>query len=198
MSVIIDKLMGNAFERIKMRDLELEKIRLKTRNDIIVKKISTLERQKAKLFNEAVTSSPLMIKVRAHEIKRISSEVEQQYNFFMKNSKMSIVIINLISLKKYEKELKQSKLWSKLIHMDPDTLIEVMGKINLVGKDFEGIVDSINQSLESGLDEYKSSEEDESVKQIIDAITSVQKGVLPLEEAQKAISFDKTLEDKEV
>jgi hypothetical protein len=89
-------------------------------------------------------------------------------------------------------------LWSKLIHMDPDTLIEVMGKINLVGKDFEGIVDSINQSLESGLDEYKSSEEDESVKQIIDAITSVQKGVLPLEEAQKAISFDKTLEDKEV
>ena len=198
MSVIIDKLMGNAFERIKIRDLELEKIRLKTRNDIIVKKISNLERQKAKLFNEAVASSPLMIKVRADEIKRISSEVEQQYNFFMKNSKMSIVIINLISLKKYEKELKQSKLWSKLIHMDPDTLIEVMGKINLVGKDFEGIVDSINQSLESGLDEYKSSEEDESVKQIIDAITSVQKGVLPLEEAQKAISFDKTLEDKEV
>lgn len=56
----------------------------------------------------------------------------------------------------------------------------------------------VNDTLESGLDEYKGSEEDESVKQIIDAITSVQKGVLPIEDAQKAISFDKSLEDKEV
>jgi hypothetical protein len=58
-------------------------------------------------------------------------------------------------------------------------------------------VDLVNDTLESGLEDYKTGEEDESVQQIVDAITSVQKGVLPLEEAQKAISFDKTLEGKE-
>jgi len=194
---MVDTLFGTPFERMKVKDLELEKIRLKTRTDTIIKTISKVEKEKSKLFNTAVGASPLMIKVHAHEIKRLSLEVEQQYNFFMRYTKMSVAITNLLLLKKYEKELKQSKLWTKLVHMDSEALIEIMGKINLVGKNFEGIVDLINDTLESGLDEYKISEEDDSVKQIIDAITSVQKGVLPIEEAQKAISFDKTLEEKE-
>ena len=139
-----------------------------------------------------------MIKVHAHEIKRISLEVEQQYNFFMRYSKMSVAITNLLLLKKYEKELRQSDLWAETYLDGFEKLIDVMGHINLIGKNFEGIVDLVNDTLESGLDEYKGSEEDESVKQIIDAITSVQKGVLPIEDAQKAISFDKSLEDKEV
>jgi len=194
---IVDAVLGTPFERIKTRDLELEKIHLKTKMDTLTKTISKLEKEKAQLFKTAVSSSPLMIKVHAHEIKRLSLEVEQQYNFFMRYSKMSVAITNLLLLKKYEKELRQSKLWTKLVHMDSENLIDVMGKINLVGKNFEGIVDLVNDSLESGLDEYKISEEDDSVKQIIDAITSVQKGVLPVEEAQKAISFDKALEDRE-
>ncbi|MFA4876944.1 MAG: hypothetical protein WC586_05990 [Methanoregula sp.] len=194
---IIDKIIGTPFERMDTRTLELEKIRLKTRRDTTVKAISKLEKEKTKLFNTAVGASPLMIKVHAHEIKRLSLEVEQQYNFFMRYTKMSVAITNLLLLKKYEKELRQSKLWTKLVHMDPDQLIDVMGKINLVGKNFEGIVDLVNDTLESGLDEYKVGEEDDSVQQIVDAITSVQKGVLPIDEAQKAISFDKTLEDRE-
>jgi hypothetical protein len=198
MSKIVDAIIGTPFDRLEPRKLELEKIRLKTKMDTITKTISKLEREKARLFNAAVTSSPLMIKVHAHEIKRLSLEVEQQYNFFMRYSKMSVAITNLLLLKKYEKELRQSKLWTKLVRMDTDRLVDVMGRIDLVGKNFENIVDTVNNTLESGMDEYKSSEEDESVKQIIDAITSVQKGVLPLEEAQKAISFDKSLEDKEV
>ncbi|MGA2104248.1 MAG: hypothetical protein ABSG06_02540 [Methanoregula sp.] len=195
---IVDAVFGTPFERIKSKDLELEKIRLKTKMDTSTKTISKLEKEKARLFNTAVSASPLMIKVHAHEIKRISLEVEQQYNFFMRYSKMSVAITNLLLLKKYEKELRQSDLWTKLISMDSEKLIDVMGHINLIGKNFEGIVDLVNDTLESGLDEYKGSEEDESVKQIIDAITSVQKGVLPIEDAQKAISFDKSLEDKEV
>jgi hypothetical protein len=195
---IVDAIIGTPFERLEPKKLELEKIRLKTKMDTITKTIGKLEREKARLFNAAVTSSPLMIKVHAHEIKRLSLEVEQQYNFFMRYSKMMVAITNLLLLKKYEKELKQNKLWTKLVRMDPDRLVDVMGRINLVGKNFEGIVDLVNDTLESGMDEYKSAEEDESVRQIIDAITSVQKGVLPIEEAQKAISFDKTLEDKEV
>lgn len=194
---IVDKLIGTPFERLDSRTLELEKIRLKTRRDNSIKAISKLEKEKSKLFNTAVGASPLMIKVHAHEIKRLSLEVEQQYNFFMRNTKMSVAITNLILLKKYEKELRQSKLWTKLVHMDSEALIDIMGKINLSGKNFEGIVDLVNDTLESGLDEYKTSEEDDSVQQIVDAITSVQKGVLPIEEAQKAISFDKTLEEKE-
>jgi hypothetical protein len=195
---IVDAIIGTPFERLEPKKLELEKIRLKTKMDTITKTISKLEREKSRLFNAAVTSSPLMIKVHAHEIKRLSLEVEQQYNFFMRYSKMMVAITNLLLLKKYEKELKQNKLWTKLVRMDPDRLVDVMGRINLVGKNFEGIVDLVNDTLESGMDEYKSSEEDESVRQIIDAITSVQKGVLPVEEGQKAISFDKSLEDKEV
>ena len=194
---IVDKVLGTPFERLEPAKLELEKIRLKTQMDTIIKRITKLEKEKSKLFNAAVGSSPLMVKVHAHEIKRISLEVEQQYNFFMRYTKMSVAITNLLLLKKYEKELKHSKLWAKLIHMDSDSLIEAMGKINLSGKNFEGIVDLVNDTLESGLEDYKTGEEDESVQQIVDAITSVQKGVLPLEEAQKAISFDKTLEGKE-
>jgi hypothetical protein len=195
---VVDAVLGTPFERIKMRDLELDKIRLKTKMDTITRTIKKVEKEKAQLFNTAVAASPLMIKVHAHEIKRLSLEVEQQYNFFMKYSKMSVAITNLLLLKKYEKELKQKNLWTKLVHMDPENLAEVMGKIDIVGKDFDEIVDLINGTLESGLENYKTSEEDDSVQQIIDAITSVQKGVLPIEEAQKAISFDKTLEDKEV
>jgi len=194
---IVDKLLGTPFERMDTKSLELEKIRLKTRRDTIVKTISKLEKEKSKLFNTAVGASPLMIKVHAHEIKRLSLEVEQQYNFFMRYTKMLVAITNLILLKKYEKELRQSKLWTKLVHMDSEVLIDVMGRINLVGKNFEGIVDLVNDTLESGMDEYKIGEEDDSVQQIVDAITSVQKGVLPIEEAQKAISFEKSLENKE-
>jgi hypothetical protein len=170
---------------------------LKTRRDTVVKSIAKLEKEKSKLFNTAVGASPLMIKVHAHEIKRLSLEVEQQYNFFMRYTKMSVAITNLLLLKKYEKELRHSKLWTKLVHMDSEALIDIMGKINLRGKNFEGIVDLVNDTLESGLDEYKAGEEDDSVQQIVDAITSVQKGVLPIDEAQKAISFDKTLEARE-
>jgi len=194
---IVDKLIGTPFERLDTRTLELEKIRLKTRRDTTIKAISKLEKEKSKLFNTAVGASPLMIKVHAHEIKRLSLEVEQQYNFFMRYTKMSVAITNLLLLKKYEKELRQSNLWTKLVHMDSDALIDVMGKINLVGRNFEGIVDVVNDTLESGMDEYRTGEEDDSVQQIVDAITSVQKGVLPIDEAQKAISFDKTLEDRE-
>jgi len=194
---IVDKLIGTPFERLDTRTLELEKIRLKTRRDTTIKAISKLEKEKSKLFNTAVGASPLMIKVHAHEIKRLSLEVEQQYNFFMRYTKMSVAITNLLLLKKYEKELRQSNLWTKLVHMDSDALIDVMGRINLVGRNFEGIVDVVNDTLESGMDEYRTGEEDDSVQQIVDAITSVQKGVLPIDEAQKAISFDKTLEDRE-
>ena len=55
---IVDAVFGTPFERIKSKDLELEKIRLKTKMDTSTKTISKLEKEKARLFNTAVSAAP--------------------------------------------------------------------------------------------------------------------------------------------
>ena len=187
----------NPVDKIKVRELQGEEIRLKNQIERARKEINKLEKEKKVRFQEGVGADLLKKKMLAQEIKQLDMEVKLKTQKFMAMHKQFMFISNLIVIKQFEKELKNTPFWDKITHIPPEQFESALINVNLSGKAFENVLDSLNQVFEMEIADFQMPE-DEAEKQLLDTWSQIEAGTMDLEEGEDMLSIDKDLEGREV
>jgi len=188
----------NAIEKLSLRELQAEEIRLRNRLERLKRDINTIERKKKQLFQEGIGADKLKKKMLAQEIKSLDLEEKLKLKDFTTAQRQYTLVKNLIIVKKYEKELRKVGLWEKLSNVEPEQLEKALIKISLDGKEFDEMVEGLNRVFEMEVAEFEETE-DQTERELMEAWSQVESGEAEAEEvAEKVFSLDKKLEEDEV
>jgi hypothetical protein len=188
----------NTLEKLSLRELQAEQIRLKNRLDRLKKELNQIEKKKKQLFQEGIGADKLKKKMLAQEIKSLDLEQKLKLKDFTMAQKQYTLVNNMIIIKKYEKELRKTGLWEKLSSVEPEQLEQALIKVNLDGKEFDEMVEGLNKVFEMEVAEFEETE-DETEKELMQAWGQVEAGEADVEEvADKVVSLDKKLEDEDL
>ena len=188
----------NTIEKLSLRELQAEEIRLRNRLERLKKDINGIEKKKKQLFQEGIGADKLKKKMLAQEIKSLDMEQKLKLKDFTTAQKQYTLVKNLIIVKKYEKELRKVGIWQKLANVEPEQLEQALIKINLDGKEFDEMVESLNRVFEMEIAEFEASE-DETEKELMKAWSQVEAGEADVEDvAEKVVSIDRRLEEEEL
>jgi hypothetical protein len=192
---LIDFITGNSVDRLNVRELKEEEMRLQNHIELARKDILKLEKQKKDLFKQGVGADLIKKKMLAQQIKHLDVQAQMKIKQFMTMHKQYMFVSNLVVVKKYEKELKQNKIWSKITSIEPSKFESALIKVNLKGKSFEEVLNNLNNVFEMSLSESSlEASTDETEKQLLEAWSGVETGAINVDEAQKLVSTEKHLE----
>jgi hypothetical protein len=195
---ILEKIFGTPVERLNLKDLQTEEMRLQNHIEIGRKDIQKLDKKKKDLFKQGVGADLIKKKLLSQEIKHCDTQSQMKIKQFMIMHKQYMFVSNLIIMKKFEKELKQTPLWKKITNIEPTQFENSLIHVNLKGKNFEEILNNLNNVFEMGLSDSEIEESsDETEKQLMDAWSGVETGAIDVEDAQKMVSTEKQLEKNE-
>ena len=190
---VFDKLRGNPIEKMKIDDLREEEIRLKNQIERIRKDIHHLEKEKKKKFQEGIGGDLIKKKMLAQEIKQIDMEGKLKMRTFTILHKQYTLLSNLLVIKKYEKQLKNTPIWEKMMKVKPEQLESTLIKVNLHGKTFDELLDDLNRVFEMEVAEYEE-KEDEVERKIMDLWKEVESGAKTMEEVEKELKTEEEME----
>ncbi|MBC7094468.1 chromosome assembly protein [Thermococcus sp.] len=191
---ILDRFRKNPVEKLSLRELQEEEIRLRNRLERMKKDINNIERRKKQLFQEGVGADVLKKKMLAQEIKSLDLEEKLKLRDFTTAQRQYTLVKNLIIVKKYEKELRKVGIWDKLANIAPEHLETALVKINLDGKEFDEMVNSLNRVFEMEVAEFEATE-DQTEKELLEAWSMVEAGEA---DPEKAFEKIKEKESKEL
>ena len=195
---ILEKFFGTPVDRLKLKDLQTEEMRLQNHIEIGRKEIQKLDKKKKDLFKQGVGADLIKKKMLSQEIKHCDTQSQMKIKQFMIMHKQYMFVSNLVIMKKFEKELKQTPLWKKITNIEPTQFENALIHVNLKGKNFEEILGNLNNVFEMGLSDSELEEStDETEKQLMDAWSGVETGAIEVEDAQKMVSTEKQLEKNE-
>ncbi len=195
---ILEKIFGTPVERLKLKDLQTEEMRLQNHIEIGRKEIQKLDKKKKDIFKQGVGADLIKKKMLSQEIKHLDTQSQMKIKQFMIMHKQYMFVSNLVIMKKFEKELKQTPLWKKITNIEPAQFENSLIHVNLKGKNFEEILNNLNNVFEMGLSDSELEESsDETEKQLMDAWSGVETGAIEVEDAQKMVSTEKQLEKNE-
>jgi len=196
---LIDFIRGNSVDRLNVRELKEEEMRLQNHIELARKDILKIEKQKKDLFKQGIGADLIKKKMLAQQLKHLDMQAQMKVKGFMTMHKQYMFISNLVVIKQYEKELKQNKIWTKITNIDPSKFENALINVNLKGKSFEDVLNNLNNVFEMSLtDSSLEQSTDETEKQLLDAWSGVETGAINVEEAQKLVSMEKQLEKKDI
>jgi len=180
------------------RELKSEQMRLQNHIELARKEIQKIEKQKKDLFKQGVGADLIKKKMLAQQLKHCDMQAQLQMKQFMTMHKQYMFISNLVVVKQYEKELKQSPIWAKITNIEPSKFENALINVNLQGKSFEDVLNNLNGVFEMSLSDADLEQStDDTEKQLLDAWSGVETGAINVEDAQKLVSMDKQLESKD-
>jgi hypothetical protein len=179
----------NPIEKLTIRDLEGENIRLKSKLDRVKKEVKTLDKKKKQLFKNGIGSDALAKKILAQEIKSVEMGMKLKYKSFQTYQKQFTFANNLLIVKKYEKELKNIGMWSKINNIQPEVLEMKLSDIILDGKEFDNTVEGLNNVFELRIDEFED-EVDGADKKLFDAWRQVEDGSVDADEIASNLNLE--------
>ena len=179
---ILDRFRKNPIEKLSLRELQEEEIRLRNRLERTKKEINNIERKKKQLFQEGVGADVLKKKMLAQEIKSLDLEEKLKLKDFTTAQRQYTLVKNLIIVKRYEKELRKVGIWEKLTKVEPEHLESVLVKVNLDGKEFDEMVNNLNRVFEMEIAEFEATE-DQTERELMEAWAKVEAGEADAEEA---------------
>ena len=183
----------NNLDRLKLPELQEEEMRLKSRINRLRKEIDGIEKEKMRLFNEGVGADLIKKKMLAQELKQLDMSGKLKIKNFLTLHKQYMFVSNLITIKKYQRDLQTTAVWNKIQTLAPETFESAIIQVNLAGKGFEGVLDDLNRIF--ALDVSESDMDiDEAEKQMFDIWNSVESGNLEVEAAENLLSLEKEIE----
>ena len=195
---LIDFITGNSVDRLNVRELKEEEMRLQNHIELARKDILKIEKQKKDMFKQGVGADLIKKKMLAQQIKHLDMQAQMKIKQFMTMHKQYMFVSNLVVVKKYEKELKQNKIWSKITSIEPSKFESALINVNLKGKSFEEVLNNLNNVFEMSLSESSlEASTDETEKQLLEAWSGVETGAINVDEAQKLVSVEKQMEAKD-
>lgn len=194
---LLDRIRGNPIDKIKLRELREEGLRLKNELDRIRKNIERIEKEKKTKFEEGIGADMLKKKMLAQQIKQLDMQAKLELKSFVIAQKQYTFVKNLEIIKQYEKKLREVGMWKKITSIDPEKLRDVLIRVNLDGKDFEDVLNELNRTFEMEIAEFEKTE-DEVEKELMEAWAKVEAGEMDVENVEKVISVEKVLEEDKV
>ncbi|MEM4945921.1 MAG: hypothetical protein QXU31_06390 [Archaeoglobaceae archaeon] len=192
---IMDMFKKNPLEKLSMRELQGEELRLRNKLDRIKKDVNEIEKKKKQLFQEGVGADFLKKKMIAQEMKSLDLEQKLRMKDFMTAQRQHTLIKNLVIVKRYQRELESQGIWKKLTSIDPEKLENALININLDGKAFDSILDDLNRVFEMRLAD-ESLKEDPAEKELMEAWAKVESGESPekiFDEVKKKIEKEEEI-----
>nr|WP_297435439.1 chromosome assembly protein [Thermococcus sp.] len=187
---ILDRFRKTPIEKLSLRELQEEEIRLRNRLERTKKEIERIEKKKKQLFQEGIGTDVLKKKMLAQEIKSLDMEQKLRLRDFTTAQKQYTFVKNLIVVKKYEKELRKIGLWDKLSKVEPEQLESVLVKVSLDGREFDEMVENLNRVFEMDIAEFEGTE-DQTERELMDAWAKVETGEADVEEVTEKIASPK-------
>jgi len=183
---ILDRFRKNPIEKLSLRELQEEEIRLRNRLERAKKEINNIERKKKQLFQEGVGADVLKKKMLAQEIKSLDLEEKLKLKDFTTAQRQYTLVKNLVIVKRYEKELRKVGIWEKLTKVEPEQLESVLVKVNLDGKEFDEMVNNLNRVFEMEIAEFEATE-DQTERELMEAWAKVEAGEADTEEVLEKV-----------
>ncbi len=193
---ILDKFKKSPIEKFSLRELQEEEIRLRNRLERTKREINNIEKKKKQLFQEGVGADVLKKKMLAEEIKGLNLEQKLKLKDFTTAQRQYTLIKNLIIVKKYEKELRKVGIWDKLSKVEPSQLESALVKINLDGREFDDMVNSLNEIFKTEIAEFETVEDSEE-KMLMEAWAKVESGEADTEEVIEKLKEEYSKEELE-
>jgi len=181
----------NPIDRIDMRQIREEGIRLRNQLERTKKNIDRLEKEKKKKILEGVGADVLRKKILAQEIRQIDMEGKMELKSFLIAQKQYMLVKNLEMIKKYEQKLKEVGMWKKLTSISPEELERKLIQVNLDGKEFEEMLNDLNRVFEMEVAEIEAAE-DEFEKEMMDTWAKLESGEMDVEGVEKLLSFEES------
>jgi len=191
-----EKLKGNPLEKLKVRELREEEIRLKNSLDRIRKSIEEDERRKKELFRAGIGADAIKKRMLALEMKALDTEAKLKLRNFTTALRQLSFVKNLLILKNYEKELKNIGIWKKITSISGEKLEAWLIRVSLDGKEFNDILNDLNKFFEVGVPAEGERVEEEEAR-LFEAWEKVEAGSLGVEDVEKEIAISKELEKEE-
>jgi len=192
-----ERIKGNPLERMKIRDLRTEEFRLKNRVDQIRKDIDKNEKEKKKFLQQGVGADLIKKRMLAQDMVGLDMESKLKLKIFLTARRQLMFAKNLLTIKNYEKQLKNVGVWKNIISIPQEKLESFLIKVRLEGKEFDEILDQLSQPFEMEVAEIEGEEMRESEKKVFEAWDKIEAGSLDPSEAETAFSIDRELEDEE-
>lgn len=189
----IDALKKNPIDKLKLSELREEEMKLKSRINRLRKEIDRIEKDKKAKFSEGVGADLIKKKMLTQELKQLDMETKLKIKNFMVLHKQFMFVSNLVTIKRYERDLRKTEVWSKIKRISPENFESALIRVNLSGKGFESVIDDLNQIFFMDVADSES-DLDETERQLIDAWSSVESGSINIEEAESILSIEKNLE----
>ena len=195
-----DKFKGNPIEKMTVRDLRTEELRLRNRVDRIRREIEKNEKEKTKLFQKGVGANSIKKKMLSQDITALDMESKLKLKSFTTARRQMTFTTNLLTIKNYEKELKNTDTWKKIVSIPPDQLEGYLIKLRLEGKDFDDVLTQLNQPFEMEVAEMEGEEMADGEKKLWDTWNKVEAGSMDATDAESTFSIESQLgeEDEEV
>lgn len=179
---ILDKFKKNPIEKLDLKELREEEIKIKTKIERIRKDINKLEKDKKSKFQDGIGADSIKKKMLALELKQIDMESKFKMKNFQALHKQYMLLNNFIVMKKYEKDLMKSKLWEKLSKVSSDDLESKLINVNFMGADFEEVIGNLNDIF-SDIIETDSANTNEDIEDIYQVWAEVESGTLDVDTA---------------
>jgi hypothetical protein len=189
----MEKIFGNTIDRISVRELRGEELRLKAAAQRTKEEIDKLEKEKAKLFKDGVGADRLTKKMLSEEIITRDMQAKLNLRSFITAANQLRLVKNLIVVKQYEEQLRQTKIWKQLSSIPVKNLEDKLVQVNLDGKMFDEVVSTLNDVFKMEVAEIESRATEDEVR-IFDAWAQVESGKMDPEAGAKSISIEKTVE----
>ena len=183
-------------EKVKIDDLEKERLQIDNQILLLTKEIKKLEDQKKRLFREGIGKSDIEKLLIAEKIKDIDADIKMKVREYNKLMKQRRALSNLIRLKQWESRLKERGIWEKIKSIEPEKLMQVLTTVEFEEAQFDKNIDKINEILGA---EFTRVEVDESTKEIMKLWEKVEKAELSPEtvEEQLAVKISEKEEEEE-
>ena len=191
------KKMGNGknkIENISVRELQGEQLRIKDRTDKMRKEIAKIETEKNKKFQEGIGADKFVKKMLATDIKGLETEAKLNAKSFIMAQKQYQFTTNFLTVKKFEKELKNTPVWDKITSADPEELEKVMLNVQLDGMEYDGILNNLNDVFERDISNFDGFEDD-STESLMDMWEQVEGGTLDVETVNKELSVENSMKE---
>lgn len=195
---ILETILGTPVDRLKLKDIKPEEMRLRNHIELIRKDIQKFDKKKKDLFKQGVGADRIKKTMLIQEIKHLDTQAQMKIQQFMLMHKQYMFVSNLVVLKELEKQLKGTPIWKKLTSIDPSQFENSLIKVTLKGKTYEEVLNNLNNVFEMGLSDSEMEDSmNETDKQLMDAWSGVETGAIDVDDAQKMVSTEKSLENKD-
>jgi hypothetical protein len=189
---VIDRIRGNPLDKMKVRELREEDIRLKNQCERLRKEIDDCEKDKKKKFREGIGADLFKKKMLFQEMQALDTEAKLRLKRFTTSNHQLRFIKNLLIVKNYENQLKENGTWRKLTSLPQEKLESFLIRISLDGKEFDEVLNELNKPFEMDVADIDNDVSEEE-KKVLDSWEKVEAGTMEPEKAESTFSIDREL-----